>query len=357
MGGFFKNRILWRVSSFSVFMILVSMVFNNCSKTQFTTATDLNSINNSQNISSDNSNSTHNNPDSSNQNSDNTQTAATSNPVSSVDPSAVGLTASFYPPAVSSGESSQLVVNAVNASKVYYTCDNQTKGNLSATSSSVTFTPTTNLLCVVTAEDANGKKAEVNASVSFVSNDCLTFEEIPTFPAEIPARSSGKCYYKKLFNKIALRTSMGDRKTNVLAYDHDHLVEGNPYIMGDISINFSLKGQRTVRLSSSPTKLSSIIVDNFILLALKTQSDADYTYSSYGTKDCSIRNTNYIQVTDANKKVNNVFLSWTSFAGTETIKSLVLSNDLPINQRVDFSLSALDCGVLQQMTDVYIVFQ
>ena len=269
----------------------------------------------------------------------------------------------------------EMRVTPVNLSQVSYECSNGKKGNLSETLTSVTnFSNLNDLVCVITGQNNQGETATAN--ISYTANSCSAdsvkladgsceqfkcgqFIEIVQNSAEfnVPARTSdGLCYFKKIFNKVASDSSSGEREPSVVSRNHDRTgtENTNPYIMGKSSQQFKLLGTRGVKLSGSSQSLAPILVDNFILVGNRPANTPKEStqYSAYGTKDAGIGDTQQILVNN-----QNVSLTPFASAGTATVNALLLTDYFVINDSYIFSVDALDCGGVKNLSDVYLIFQ
>lgn len=202
---------------------------------------------------------------------------------------------------------------------------------------------------------------EVDTSQPFA---CRVFREVPGFPFSVPARTQeGICYYKKLFEAIPFSNSgsgfqglgVRPRLDNVLSRGHggdNSPYPIHPYILGRAVFDFKMLGAREVKLSGRPDQLVTIRVDNFVLVGSRKLSENQFAYSAYGTADSAIYYTDHI-VADDQPVYLNPFGAW----GTATIGALPLTERFSVNEDYTLNINALDCGGMQELSEIYVVFQ
>lgn len=193
---------------------------------------------------------------------------------------------------------------------------------------------------------------------------CRVFREVPGFPFSVPARTQeGICYYKKLFDAIAFSNSgsgfqgldVRPRLDNVLSRGHggdNSPYPIHPYILGRAVFDFKMLGAREVKLSGRPDQLVTIRVDNFVLVGSRKVSESRFAYSAYGTADSAIYYTDHIMADDQPVYLNP-FGAW----GTATIGALPLTERFSVNEDYTLNINALDCGGMQELSEIYVVFQ
>ena len=193
---------------------------------------------------------------------------------------------------------------------------------------------------------------------------CRVFQEVPSFPFSVPARTQeGICYYKKLFEAIAFSNSgsgfqgleVRPRLDNVLSRGHggdNSPYPIHPYILGRAVFDFKMLGAREVKLSGRPDQLGTIRVDNFVLVGSRKLSENRFAYSAYGTADSAIYYTDHI-IADDQPVYLNPFGAW----GTATIGALPLTERFSVNEDYTLNINALDCGGMQELSEIYVVFQ
>ncbi|MBO9665282.1 MAG: hypothetical protein J7501_00520 [Bdellovibrio sp.] len=267
-----------------------------------------------------------------------------------------------------------LITSGSNVSSMSFSCTDGQAGSLPIAQTSTQIKATQDLTCTVVGKNSESKQVSKSVSLSVtcgenevksggkcVAYSCKSFVEIKSFPVTIPARTvEGVCYYAKLFSKIAVAPSSGSQLANVIARDHKKASDtsltnvANPYVMGAFTNKVTLAGERTVKLSGSGSSLSSILVDNFVLVGsrLSSSSAAISNYRAWGSADTAIGTTGKI-------KVNNADVALTAFesGGTATIGTLVLTSDFAVGKEYELNINALDCGGSKALSDVYLIFQ
>lgn len=190
-----------------------------------------------------------------------------------------------------------------------------------------------------------------DTSFSSMRNQCQTKEDDNN--VIIPPRDDkGTCYYVKMINKTPYQSSEDYKhmRTDIVARDHDGQTPF-PRIMGTGSFAFTLGGKRLVHVGSDFTGQKSMYMDNFLLL--EVASFRDFALLGYGTAD-SVPN-------NGPMTVNGLPVNFTSFApgGTATVPFIHARRDahIPIEEPVLFRATSLDCGVIGQTSDVYLVFK
>jgi hypothetical protein len=284
------------------------------------------------------------------------------------------LNASFSSEKVAINGSAALITEGINVSAMAYSCNDGQSGNLPVTATSTSLKITQDLSCNVKGTNSAGESVTKTASISVTcgSNEvksggkcivysCKSFVEIKTFPVVIPERTAdGVCYYAKLFDKIATGPSSGSRMTNVSARDHASGLGAAPtnvaapYVLGTFTNKVTLNGERSVKLSGSAQALTSILVDNFVLMGsrLASSTAAISNYRAFGSGDSAIGTTGKI-------KVNNADVALQAFesGGTATIGTLLLTSDFSVGKQYELNVNALDCGGSKAMSEIYLVFQ
>ncbi len=179
----------------------------------------------------------------------------------------------------------------------------------------------------------------------------------------IPPRSAnGVCYAVKLFDAIAVSDSSlsAGRDVEVLARNHDGgSWAANPHSMGRASINISLQGPRTAKLSSSVSGDDPILTDNFFLIGLFAHGaahDAAHSpsgYHAYGSRDSTIDGS------QAHIQMNGVSVPLTATVpfGAATLAPMEVIEDSTEKNDYWLDVRALDSGGKRQLSDVYLIFQ
>ncbi|WP_413585431.1 hypothetical protein [Bdellovibrio sp. HCB274] len=287
------------------------------------------------------------------------------------------LNASFSSEKVAINGTAGLITEGINVSTMAYTCSDGQSGTLPVTATSTNIKVMQDLACTVKGTNAVGVSVSKTVSISVTcgSNEvksggkcivyaCKSFVEITSFPVVIPERTeAGVCYYAKLFNKIAASPSSGDRLSFVSARNHSGSPGAGgtavtnvaaPYVMGAFTNKVTLQGERSVKLSGSSNALTSILVDNFVLMGsrLASSTAAISNYRAFGSADAAIGTTGKI-------KVNNSDVALQAFesGGTATIGTLLLTNDFSVGKQYELNVNALDCGGSKALSDIYLVFQ
>ena len=288
------------------------------------------------------------------------------------------LDASFSSDKVAINGSAALITAGYNVSTLAYSCNDGQSGTLPVTATSTTLKITQDLSCNVKGTNSIGESVTKTASISVtcgsnevksggkcISYSCKSFVEIKSFPVVIPERTAeGVCYYAKLFDKIATGPSSGSRLSNVVARDHSTTNGGPsntavtnvaaPYVLGTFTNKVTLNGERSVKLSGSSQALTSILVDNFVLMGsrLASSTAAISNYRAFGSGDSAIGTTGKI-------KVNNADVALQAFesGGTATIGTLLLTSDFSVGKQYELNVNALDCGGSKAMSEIYLVFQ
>lgn len=185
---------------------------------------------------------------------------------------------------------------------------------------------------------------------------CRQYQAV-SFPATIPARDSvtGICYYQKILSAVPAGMSGGTKLTSIFARSHDPVTYGqtlSPYILGQATPKFTLMGARNLKLSGAVQQLTSIQVDNFLVVGITNESRNQTTVQAYGTEDSAIIGTNGV-------KVNNQMIALTPFqsGGTATIDALLINKTFNPNENYLIDIKALDCGGSKELSDVYLVFE
>ncbi|WP_413575996.1 hypothetical protein ACLVWU_16550 [Bdellovibrio sp. HCB290] len=287
------------------------------------------------------------------------------------------LNASFSSSTVAINGTAGLITEGFNVSTMAYTCSDGQTGSLPVAATSTNIKITQDLACTVKGTNAIGESVSKTASISVTcgSNEvksggkcivyaCKSFVEITSFPVVIPERTeAGVCYYAKLFNKIAASASSGDRLSFVSARNHSGSPGASgtavtnvaaPYVMGAFTNKVTLQGERSVKLSGSSNALTSILVDNFVLMGsrLASSTAAISNYRAFGSADAAIGTTGKIKVNG-----NDVALQAFESGGTATIGTLLLTNDFSVGKQYELNVNALDCGGSKALSDIYLVFQ
>ncbi|QDK46879.1 hypothetical protein DOM22_17815 [Bdellovibrio sp. ZAP7] len=288
------------------------------------------------------------------------------------------LTAAFSSEKVAINGTAGLITQGINVSTMAYSCSDGQSGMLPVAQTSTSIKVTQDLACTVKGTNSAGVSVSKTASISVTcgSNEvksggkcivyaCKSFVEIKSFPVVIPERTvDGVCYYAKLFDKIATGPSSGSRLSNVVARDHSSANGGPsnlavtnvaaPYVLGAFTNKVTLNGERSVKLSGSSQALTSILVDNFVLMGSRLASSTApiSNYRAFGSGDSAIGTTGKI-------KVNNADVSLQAFesGGTATIGTLLLTSDFSVGKQYELNVNALDCGGSKAMSEIYLVFQ
>jgi hypothetical protein len=137
-------------------------------------------------------------------------------------------------------------------------------------------------------------------------------------------------------------------RTDINAADHDGLTP-NPRITGTDEIGFSILGNRDVILAGDAKGTVSMFFDNFLLVELENMYGLNLF--GYGTGD-SVPSGGQITV-------DGQPVSFQAFApaGEATVPPVDLTPIIPVNQPVILRASGLDCGVLGQASNVYLLFR
>ncbi|WP_413558795.1 hypothetical protein [Bdellovibrio sp. HCB209] len=284
------------------------------------------------------------------------------------------LDAAFSSEKVAINTSAGLITAGYNVSNMAYSCSDGQSGVLPVAATSTSIKVSQDLACTVKGTNSAGASVSKTASISVTcgSNEvksggkcivyaCKSFVEITSFPVVIPERTdAGVCYYAKLFNKIATGPSSGSRLDFVSARNHASSLGADPknvaapYVMGAFTNKVTLQGERSVKLSGSSNALTSILVDNFVLMGsrLASSTAAISNYRAFGSADAAIGTTGKI-------KVNNADVALQAFesGGTATIGTLLLTSDFSVGKQYELNVNALDCGGSKALSDIYLVFQ
>jgi hypothetical protein len=188
-------------------------------------------------------------------------------------------------------------------------------------------------------------------SFGLLRNQCQTKDDDNN--VIIPERDDkGTCYYVKMFDKTPYQSSEDYKhmRTDIVARDHDGMTP-HPRIMGTGRFAFTLAGKRLVHVGSDYTAKDSMYFDNFLLLEIA--SFRDFALLGYGTADSLPLN--------GPMTVSGLPVNFTAFApsGEATVPFIHARRDghIPIQEPVLFRATALDCGVIGQTSDVYLVFK
>ncbi len=190
--------------------------------------------------------------------------------------------------------------------------------------------------------------------------DCERFVELSGTNFQIPPRSpQGICYYTKLFDAQPNAPSFGPKLSTVLSRNHDinspeqgTAPPASPYIMGQKAFQIRIDGPRAVKLSGSRSRLAPILVDNYFLVGSREVGQPASGYLAYGTDDAAVIGTHNILV-------NNVPVPLIGFGplGTATVNALLLNERFTPGKNYLFSVDALDCGGIRELSEVYLIFQ
>lgn len=304
------------------------------------------------------------------------------------------LTANITPPTVVETGTAKLVVQSQYVSNVSYRCYPGLEapktaqapvksGPLAVGNTSVDLVITEDLFCFVEAVNAENFKlvAEVKVSVQCGADRvkekgfcqdfaCKQIVALNLGPGntvlQVPARSSqGLCYSLKIMDSIANgaseNTSAHDGEIISRSHGADAERSDNqtPYLLGSKSLKFKLDGARNVRLNGSPNNLTSIKVDNYVLIGLIPEEGANASnqdkvafYKSYGTEDARLKGKDYISFRN-----QAVFLKPFGPGGTSTIAPLDITSEVKPAKTYELDARALDCGGSRELSDIYLLFQ
>jgi hypothetical protein len=212
----------------------------------------------------------------------------------------------------------------------------------------------------------------VSSSGSCGSDEsCDSYKELKS-PFVIPERDcSHTCYYVKLSNAVASQPSSDYTvyDTNVTARDHNNFNDMSPvspHIVGSSStsagavadVQFVLQGKREIMLSGDTSGSQDIYVDNFILVRLSQGGKS--TYYGEGTGDSltyvnsSIPGDNgHINV--GGQPLQNYLVG--AAQGAADFTPTNYGNLFELNTPVELKSEALDCGVVGQVSDIYLLFR
>ena len=184
---------------------------------------------------------------------------------------------------------------------------------------------------------------------------------------DVPARAaggSGTCYAIKVLNAISFSPSSNNpnHDSEVISRNHDvtstdPMQTHHPYVLGETTLQIYMEGARGIELSGASNALSSITVDNFILVGVGPTAliaDPSY-YSAYGTADSTIQ----LDGRTDSIEFRNQAVVLTPFAtgGVSTVSPLQLETEIEVQHDYTLDLRALDCGSVGALSDVYLVFQ
>lgn len=174
---------------------------------------------------------------------------------------------------------------------------------------------------------------------------------------DVPARATdGKCYAIKILNKVANSssslTTVLDNQIRSRNHDSSGTSTRHPYVMGAAKLNIALVGPRPIIVSGDKAGVAPILVDNFLFVGISSPSNGISEQGAFGTTDSTIPGTTHILY-------NNQPVPITPFgsAGTSSITPLQLEGKVPINQRFELDVRALDCGSVRESSDLWLVFQ
>jgi hypothetical protein len=199
---------------------------------------------------------------------------------------------------------------------------------------------------------------------------CNSYEELKS-PFIVPARDCmGTCYYVKLSSTVPLQNSSDFtlHDTNVWSRNHDSggQAPSHPYIIGSSATNagaaadiqFMMEGTRQVTLAGDQGGMKDIYVDNYVLLQILQGGQT--TYFAEGSADSptyqnsSVANdTGFVNVGGTDLKNFQVGAA----GGTSNFNPIDFGNELQTNTVIDFKSEALDCGVVGQVSDIYLLFR
>ncbi|MBL7543161.1 MAG: hypothetical protein JNL11_05060 [Bdellovibrionaceae bacterium] len=253
-----------------------------------------------------------------------------------------------------------------------------TSGNLIQDVSSVNFTVSEDMSCVVAGKDKLDKIIQETVTVNVncgnklkENGQCLDFKcntviKIAADPTSgilnIPARkqSEGVCYAMKLFDAIpngpSNITKLVDK--SVLSRDHENsILNRDPYNMGSTKLNFVLAGPRVVKLSGGMDATTPIRIDNFALIGLypKAINPTSEHYAAYGTSDSAVNSSTIKDSILFNE--NPIKIKPFGSFGTATVTPLEIVNEADTNLNYMLDIRALDCAGMRELSDIYLLFQ
>ncbi|MES2854835.1 MAG: hypothetical protein V4692_03175 [Bdellovibrionota bacterium] len=173
---------------------------------------------------------------------------------------------------------------------------------------------------------------------------------------DVPARATdGKCYAIKILSATANSASTLTTVVDSQIQSRNHgagSATRNPYVLGAARLNIALVGARPIIVAGNKAGTAQILVDNFLFVAINSPSNGIAEKGAFGTTDSTIPGTNHILY-------NGQPVQITPFgsAGTSSITPLQLEGKVPINQRFELDVRALDCGSARENSDLWLVFQ
>lgn len=178
---------------------------------------------------------------------------------------------------------------------------------------------------------------------------------------QVPARDdSATCFVYKAIsgNSGGASNQTPDRDPQVRSANHgidgDTSLNPHPYLMGKAEVIFQLAGVRRLSVSGAPDQVTSILVDNYLLVGFGATSAALAApdYRAYGTADASDRHNGTIEFEDQPVPLH-------SFAsgGVASIGNVDISQAVSPGASYQLDLRAEDCGGQRGLSDIYVIFQ
>lgn len=185
---------------------------------------------------------------------------------------------------------------------------------------------------------------------------CASFQELTGDPIMVPARDgSGVCYYVKLINQKALVNSSNypNMRSDITA--RRFTGTDYPRIMDSREINeLRVLGPREIILSGSTDGTAKVRVDNFFLLETQFASQGQTVTKLFGQGTGDVRPQGGQPILVSGQEV--VYVPGLA-AGTDIIDPVDLQFVTPIDKPVKLRLSALDCGLVGETSDIYVLFR
>lgn len=176
----------------------------------------------------------------------------------------------------------------------------------------------------------------------------------------VPKRADGVCYYVKMIDKTNYLNSYQFRymRNDIMARNHDGR-SPHPWVMGMNDVVFRMEGDREVVLGSNKYGNAPMFFDNFLLVETRlstSPANDKWDLQGYGTADSLPSNGRPITV--LGKPVNFTPLAGSGMATVQPISLPQLNPSVTgKNATVVLRTTALDCGVIGQTSDVYLVFK
>ncbi len=284
-----------------------------------------------------------------------------------------------------------LTVSSKYVAAVNYSCSVDkdksvfAKGSIAVGDQKIPLKFTADSTCLIEAKTSLGKvltlnlKATVDCSTRIKEGgSCRDFQCLQTQTltfstnniVEIPERTAaGICYAVKIINAVSSGSSTltKTRDDSVLARDHsngfsDPKKTAVPYLMGRNTVNFTLKGDRRVKLSGGASDQSPIRVDNFVLVGIypaDTKTALTPYYQAYGTGDSTIEIAGGTAGNYKNILMNNSPVPLTAFesGGTSTVKALDVTTQVSKQLPYTIDVRAEDCGGARNLSEIFLFFQ